>query len=215
LSDITGTTPASQLDISNWKIPGNLKLADENFNVPVDIDLLIGDDIFYEILRSDNRTRPGNCPVLQETALGWTISGRTPTSATSCDKQHTFLLRNDSSLQQNLNRFWEVESVEQSTMTAEQNACEEHFLSHTTQQRDGRFVVRLPTKREHDELGTSLLSAERRLHAIECRLERDPELKLQYHNFMKEYEDLGHVEPVNYQEGRNTCCYLPRHPVFK
>jgi hypothetical protein len=94
-------------------------------------------------------------------------------------------------------------------------ARKEHFLSHTTQQRDGRFVVRLPTKREHDELGTSRLSAERRLHAIERRLERDPKLKLQYHNFMREYKDLGHMEPVNSQEGKSTCYYLPHHPVFK
>jgi hypothetical protein len=161
LSNITSTTPAVKLDINKWNIPKDLKLADENFNVPGDIDLLIGADIFYEILRSDNRTRPGNYPVLQETALGWTICGRTPTSSTPCDKQHTFLLRNDNSLEQNLNRFWEVEYVESSTMTAEQQACEEHFLSHTTQQRDGRFVVRLPTKREHDELGTSRASAEK------------------------------------------------------
>jgi hypothetical protein len=34
------------------------------------------------------------------------------------------------SLENNLNRFWEVESVEPSTMTPEQ-ACEEHFLTHT------------------------------------------------------------------------------------
>jgi hypothetical protein len=108
LSNITTTTSAAKLDISKWNIPKNLKLADENFNVPGDIDLLIGADIFYEILRSENRTRPGNYPVLQETALGWTISGRTPATATPCDKQHTFLLRNDNSLEQNLNRFWKV-----------------------------------------------------------------------------------------------------------
>jgi len=52
------------------------------------------------------------------------------------------------------------------------------------------------------ELGSSRLSAERRLHVIERRLERDPELKDQYHNFTKEYEELGHKEPMNSQEGK-------------
>jgi hypothetical protein len=47
-------------------------------------------------------------------------------------------------------------------MTPEQRACEEHFLTHTTQQQDGRFVVRLPIKGEPNQLGTSRLSAERR-----------------------------------------------------
>jgi hypothetical protein len=77
-------------------------------------------------------------------------------------------------------------------MTAEQQACEEHFLIHTIQQPAGRFVVRLPTKMEPNQLGTSRLSAERRLRAIERRLERDPELKVQYHSFMKEYEVRSH-----------------------
>jgi hypothetical protein len=82
------------------------------------------------------------------------------------------------------------------------------FFLHTTQQPDGRFVVRLPTKMEPTQLGTTRLSAERRLHAIGRRLERDPDLKIQYHNFMKEYEELGHMEPVTSQEGKSTCYFL-------
>jgi hypothetical protein len=67
---------------------------------------------------------------------------------------------------------------------------------------------------EPNQLGTSRLSAERRLHAVESRLEKDPELKVQYHSFMKKYEDLGHMEPVKSQEGKNTCYFLSHHPVF-
>jgi len=58
-------------------------------------------------------------------------------------------------------------------------------------------------------------SAEPRLDAIERRLEQDPELKVHYHNFMKEYEDSGHMEPVKSQEEMNTCYFLPHHPGFK
>jgi len=133
LSNITGITPFTKLDTSSWKIPKDIKLADEHFDQPGSIDLLMGADIFYEILRSDRRTRPGNFPVLQEAALGWTLSGRTP-AVTQRDPQHTFLLREDNSLEHILNSFWEVEPVELSTMTAEQQACEEHFLAHTTHQ---------------------------------------------------------------------------------
>ena len=100
-------------------------------------------------------------------------------------------------------------------MTAEQQACEKHFITHTIQEQDERFVVRRPTKMVPKPLGSSRISAERRLHAIERRLERDPELKVQYHNFMKEYEELGHMEPVKFQVGKNTCYFLPNHPDFK
>jgi hypothetical protein len=68
---------------------------------------------------------------------------------------------------------------------------------------------------EPNQLGTSRLSGERRLRAIEHTFEGDPELKVQYHNFMKEYEDLGHMEPVKSQERKNTYYFLPHHPVFK
>jgi hypothetical protein len=213
LNNITGITPSTKLDTSSWKIPKNIKLADEHFDQPGSIDLLVGADIFYEILRSDSLTRPGNYPVLLETALGWTLSGRTP-AVTQCDPQHMFLRREDNNLEHDLNRFWEVESVEPSTMTAEQQACEKHFLTHTTQRSDGRFVVRLPTKIEPNQLGASRLSAERRLHAIERRLDRDPDLKVQYHNFMRKYKELDHRDPVNSQEGKKTCYFLPNHPGF-
>jgi len=139
LSNITGMTPVTKLDISSRKIPKDIKLADEQFHQPGGIDLLIGADLFYEMSRPGRRTRPGNFPVLQETVLDWTLAGRTPATTTPDNAQHTFLIREDSKLEHNLNCFWEVEPVEQSTMTAEQKACEEHFLTHTTQQPDGRF----------------------------------------------------------------------------
>jgi len=105
LSHITGTTPSTKLDTSSWKIPKDIKLADEQSDQPGSIDLLIGADLFYEMLRSGRHTRPGNYPVLQETVLGWTLSGRTPATSIQNDLQHTFLLRQDNSLEHNLNCF--------------------------------------------------------------------------------------------------------------
>jgi hypothetical protein len=78
-----GTTPPTKLDTTSWKPPKDIKLADEQSDQPGRIDLLLRADIFYEILRSGRHTRSGNFPVLQETELGWTISGRTP-ACTPC-----------------------------------------------------------------------------------------------------------------------------------
>jgi hypothetical protein len=68
---------------------------------------------------------------------------------------------------------------------------------------------------ELTQLGTSHLTAERRIHTIESRLERDPDFKVKYHKFMKEYEDFGHMEPLSFHRGKNRCYSLPHHPVFK
>jgi hypothetical protein len=60
---ITSNSPATRLDITKWNIPKNIPLADEHFDKPSAIDLLIGADLFYEILQSNKRTREGH-PVL-------------------------------------------------------------------------------------------------------------------------------------------------------
>jgi hypothetical protein len=109
--------------------------------------------------RTGRYTHPGNYPVLQETVLGWTLAGRTPATTNPNNAQHAFILRDDDNLENNLNRFWEVEGMDQSTITTEQKACEDHFLTHTTHQPDGNFVVKLPTtKMIPTHLGTSRLS---------------------------------------------------------
>jgi hypothetical protein len=122
--------------------------------------------------------------VLQETALGWIISGKTPLTTQSRPQQAHFV-QTSNELETNINRFWEVDSMELSTMTAEQKACEEHFTTITTQQEDGRFVARVPTKMEPRQIGNSRFAEQQRMHHLERHLEQNPELKIQYHNFMK------------------------------
>jgi len=120
------------LDKSRWKNPKDINLADEECDQPGSIDLLIGAQTFYEMLRSGKSTRPGNYPVQQETLAGKSLVKlhllpyRMTRSIHSCyDK--------DNSMEPYLNRFWEVEAVEQTTMTAEKQAYEQHFITHTTQ----------------------------------------------------------------------------------
>jgi len=60
-------------------------------------------------------------------------------------------------------------------MSAEQHSCEEHFTYTIQQQMENCHTS---IKMKPIQLGTSRLSAERRLHAIERRLERDPDLKV-------------------------------------
>jgi len=93
LPNITGMTPANKLNTTDWKIPTDIKLADEHFHQPGNIDLLIGADLLHEMSLPGRRTRPGNYPVLQETVLGWTIVGRTPANTTVKEVKRAFLQR--------------------------------------------------------------------------------------------------------------------------
>ena len=170
--------------------------------------------MFYDILLSDQRTRKGY-PVLQKTVLGWILSGKTPAVNPSSSTQRSFFLRETTPLEANLNRFWEIQPEPCLTFTSEQQACEQHFLNHTHQQEDGRFIVQLPLKDDSIQLGKSRRLAESRLLSIERRLEQDAELKTQYQHFMTEYEELGHMTPVTTHEGNQLHYYLPHHPVIR
>ena len=73
LPKITRMIPATFVDSSDWGISEGLMLADENFNRSNSIGILLGADVFFEVLRHDKKTRPGNYPVLQDIELGWFI----------------------------------------------------------------------------------------------------------------------------------------------
>ena len=50
LPKITGIIPATFVDSSDRGIPEGLILTDENFNRPNSIDILLGADVFFEVL---------------------------------------------------------------------------------------------------------------------------------------------------------------------
>ncbi|XP_055633643.1 uncharacterized protein LOC129773985 [Toxorhynchites rutilus septentrionalis] len=55
-----------------------------------------------------------------------------------------------------------------------------------------------------------------RFNLLERRLERNPELKVDYHKFMAEYLSLGHMRRVPIDgEKYSGSYYLPHHPVLK
>ena len=92
--------PATFIDSSDWGIPEGLVLADENFNRPDSIDILLGADVFFEVVCHDKKTRPGNYPVLQDTELGWIVSGKIPSAALEEVPRKSFFIRNNDNLDQ-------------------------------------------------------------------------------------------------------------------
>jgi len=73
-------------------------LADDNFNRPNSIDILLGADVFFEVLCHDKKTRLGNYPVLQDTELGWTVSGEIPLVAPEEVPRKCFFICNSDNL---------------------------------------------------------------------------------------------------------------------
>ncbi|XP_051156765.1 uncharacterized protein LOC127278878 [Leptopilina boulardi] len=75
-------------------------------------------------------------------------------------------------------------------------------------------MVRLPTKGNVTELGKSYSRALKRFYALERSLNKQPDLKMQYTEFLKDYEDLGHMTEIA-SDSFSDGYFLPHHPVIK
>ncbi|GFW29003.1 DUF1758 domain-containing protein [Trichonephila clavipes] len=122
------------------------KLADENFNIPRNIDLLLGAEIFYEILLP-GQTNPLNTKLIfQNTVFGYIASGSIPVS--SENKPHCELIKDNVDLEKTMRRFWEIENVEPETIKNKETIiCEEHFQKNHARDSTGRYIVSMPFKR--------------------------------------------------------------------
>ena len=65
----------------------------------------------------------------------------------------SFFIRNNDNLDQQLQRFWEIEELPNKKWRAEEILCEEHFKKHTARDNTGRYIVRLLRREGQDRLG--------------------------------------------------------------
>jgi hypothetical protein len=75
LPRITSMMPMTDIDISTWKFPSDVVLANRDFNKHAPIDKLLEAEIFFEILMNERYNCKG-LPVLQNTKLGYILSGK-------------------------------------------------------------------------------------------------------------------------------------------
>lgn len=225
LGQITDNQPSVSLSIAQWKLPHDMVLADPEFNVSAPIDLVLGAQHFYEFHvrnggRLDIRKFDDSLPAFVNTVFGWVAAGETKcTGPPSLIKCHVAKVE---SLDKVIEQFWAVEElVKKTPRSQEEEDCETHFENTVARDDTGRYIVRYPKHMNFNSMiGESKQTALRRLQQTERRLERDPNLRAQYNDFMKEYIDLGHMKCIgevtdpSLDEGK-TVCYLPHHPVFK
>ncbi|XP_062704057.1 uncharacterized protein LOC134286461 [Aedes albopictus] len=217
LAKLTIPPPYEGFETSQWKLPADIVLADPEFYRTSEIDMIIGAEYYLDLLQDGRFRLNEDGPTFQNTVFGWIVSGRISNSTLSAPATTTTLC-STSELQEQLTRFWELESCHlTSTYSVEESTCEEIFKQTTTRDEAGRFVVSLPRK-EHiiDHLGNSRSSAERRFMSLERLFATNPELKRLYCEFMEEYASMGHMERVNEEELSGSVCYfLPHHAVLK
>ncbi|XP_055604005.1 uncharacterized protein LOC129752246 [Uranotaenia lowii] len=218
LPKITIDLPSTSVNTSSWSIPSSIELADPSFYKSSRIDLILGAQIFFDLIKTSERIPLGDgLPTLVNSVLGWIVTGKNEEPRTSI-RPVVANLASTSDLNQLMERFWSLENDDTSpNYSVEEAACENHFLQHVSRTPEGRYCVRLPTKRDIlDKLTDNRRTALRRFHMLESKLNRNQTLKQQYDSFMDEYESLGHMQKVLDLDQPPTPCYhLPHHAVVR
>lgn len=215
LPTITGLLPASQVDRRGLQISRGIMLADPEFHKPAAIDALLGNSLFYRLLCNGQIRLCNEEIILQQTQLGWIVTGslnwQKRFSVMEPLKSHHVV----SSLEDSLNRFWEIEEIpEKPLFSREETLYEEHFVRNVSRDASGRYMVRLPFNQQKELIGNSRGAALNRFISLERKLHQNPRLLDQYKQFLDEYLKLGHMSEVSQaQEGKGF--YLPHHAVIK
>ncbi|XP_038106708.1 uncharacterized protein LOC119766311 [Culex quinquefasciatus] len=205
-----------------WEIPSWVTLADPTFCTPGAIDALVGAGTFFDLLRYGKVTLGEHLPVLQNTTLGWIVSGEFSDCHTDSAESRHCLLTQDQRLDQLVARFWELEQCTSSTCwSMSEKFCEEHFVGNVARNELGRYVVRLPKKEELvPRLRDNHFNAQRRFLSLERKLDANPTLRAQYEDFINEYIRLGHMREVTPEElaaerDETPRYYLPHLAVLR
>lgn len=190
----------------------NLALADPAFTVPATIDLLLGADLFSQILNSKQMTVGSSYPAAFGTVFGWTVIGAVPHSMShwpvSCPTSLTV------SIETLLQKFWENEEPDTAPEEfTQEGKCASLFCEGCIQDSSGRFCVPLFLRRkiEDNEFRGSRAVAQKRFDHLERKLGAEDCLWKLYCDFMEEYLTLGHMSPTT----TVRSYVIPHHAVYQ
>ncbi|XP_049873589.1 uncharacterized protein LOC126373008 isoform X2 [Pectinophora gossypiella] len=212
MPNITGHLPNTPVDISRLNLPANIKLADPKFYQPSSIDLLLGAEIFFDVITTNKLNIGPGMPILQDSKFGWIVAG--PLNVCKDIPRNTFC-NFTKDINHNLIKFWNIEevSLQKSPMSPHDEFCERHFVQNTTRLANGRFSVKMPLLEDPEKsLGESYYMAERRFLSLEKKFIKNLDLKNLYRNFINEYEELGHLTKINKP---SFGYFMPHHAVIR
>lgn len=210
LPKITGDMPLTPLPPKFKDNFTHLALADPSFDIPGPIDLLLGADVFAQVLDGKRIILDKSLPAAFGSLFGWVIIG--PIAASFSDL-HSHLVSLTVSLEDMIQRFWTLEEPGTApTSFTDDGRCEHIYSTERVRDINGRFLVPLPFRSEPPPtFSESKQIALKRFQNLEKKLEADEALGQAYRDFMLEYERLGHMSVTS----NPGAYFIPHHSVFK
>ncbi|XP_036346175.1 uncharacterized protein LOC118755449 [Rhagoletis pomonella] len=189
LPQLTGNLPTCQINAMTKQAFPDLVLADKRFFINEQVDLVLGGDIYAQIILSGIQKNVLGTLLAQETVFGWILTGQTEATGPT-NKCVSFF--NEVTLDKQLASFWELEDIPKNhTYTREEVYCEDLYKRTTKRNKDGKYTVSLPFKMDFPgsvRLGPSLKSACSQFFRNETRLAKDPLLQTEYNRSTLSYE---------------------------
>ncbi|XP_063994271.1 uncharacterized protein LOC135171573 [Diachasmimorpha longicaudata] len=220
LRKLTTTLPSFSCTLADIGSLENLHLADPQYLRPGPIDIIIGPDYYGRIIENQIIKSGRTAVVGQRTAFGWILSG--PVKCTSCSTRISLSAVKESTNEQLLEllqKFWVQEELpiqhQHAELSIEELECEKHFQETHRRDESGRYIVRLPLRTSSAALSNSKNKASRQLRSVISRLNKDQAYSQLYKEFIKEYEDLGHMRRALEIPEPSTAYYLPHHGVLR
>lgn len=211
IPNISDAEPSESLPREYFKISKTISLADPDFHIPRSVDILLGAGPTVAILQTGRIKLNSDASdlFLQKTKLGWVVVGEV-----KIENRANHVTCKLTNLNQLIERFWQVEEISNGAIKAtDESRCEKHFLETTTRQTSGRYVVRLPFRHDPIELGDSRSQALRRFYALQNRLNKQPNFKVEYSKVLQNYIDLGHMSLM--EDESPDGYYIPHQAVIK
>ncbi|XP_057340600.1 uncharacterized protein LOC130677762 [Microplitis mediator] len=179
--EITKQHPVNYIDITKIPISNKIKQADPTFNIPSNIDLLIGVGPALSLIipgQKDTSNPEGQDLFMQNTHFGWIIGGAISIQRKNNNSKPNPKMCHITTTQalQQLTKTWAMEEgPKQKHLSEEEMACEPHYKNHTKRNKDGSYVVALPFNSKKSLIGETRTRAMNRLKSLENKFKRNPE----------------------------------------
>lgn len=192
------------------------KLADPFYNIPGQIDTLLGAGVWAAIIMDGlMKKQSGRLPVLaQNTSLGWVIMGHFGEHVGP--RPISMHIRAAEQTDKLLERFWEIESVPAArTRSTDEEWVETNFIQTHSRDSSGRYIVTIPMRENAPVLGNSYGVALKRYYGLERRVAKNPNMNVAYQEFMLDYINSGHMILAPPLTAASKVYYIPYHIIDK
>ena len=179
------------------------------------IDILIGQDYYWIVMRDPIIRGEAHEPVAQFSIFGWVLSGPINENAGTFAEQHLLIRAEErDELRDQLEVFWRVENF--GISENEDDEVNSMFLE-TLKHNGERYEVSLPWRKNAGIVGDNFLQAKSRLASLIRKLKDNTQLKDEYVKNFEAQIKAGIIERVVEEKSPpfGECYYMPHHPVVK